>query len=101
MANIASSLAKIKAEAERLEVMDNAASIMAEHLYGADLLTQVKEYRAIMLHVSISSLSLPPSLPSSLPPSLPLSLSPSLSLYLSISLSLSLPSLTYSVTKVI
>ena len=59
MANIASSLAKIKAEAERLEVMDNAASIMAEHLYSADLLTQVKEYRAIMLHVSLLSLSLP------------------------------------------
>ena len=60
MGNIASSLAKIKTEAERLEVMDTAASIMAEHLYTADLLAQVKEYRAIMLHVSAPSL--PPSL---------------------------------------
>lgn len=52
MSAIAGSLGKIKAEAERLEVMDKAAGIMAELLYTDQLLTQIEEYRPIMLHVS-------------------------------------------------
>ena len=48
---IASCLPRIKAEAERLEVMDTAAGIMADHLYTDQLLTQIKQYRPIMLHV--------------------------------------------------
>ena len=47
---------KVRAEAERLEVMDKAAGILAELLYTEKLLTQIKEYRAIMLHVSQQSL---------------------------------------------
>ena len=43
---------KVRAEAERLEVMDKAAGILAELLYTEKLLTQIKEYRSIMLHVS-------------------------------------------------
>ena len=49
---ISAQLAKIKTEAERLEVMDKAAGILAELLYTENLLAEVKEYRAIMLHVS-------------------------------------------------
>ncbi|XP_003384405.1 PREDICTED: eukaryotic translation initiation factor 5-like [Amphimedon queenslandica] len=47
---IASSLSKIKGEAERLEVLDTAAGIMAELLYTDNLLSEIKQYRAIMLH---------------------------------------------------
>ena len=49
---MAASLPKIKAEAERLDLMDMAAGIMAELLYTDKLLSQVEEYRPIMLHVS-------------------------------------------------
>lgn len=54
---VAGSLAKIKAEAERLDVMDMAAGIMAELLYTDKLLSQIEEYRPIMLHVSQSTLT--------------------------------------------
>lgn len=47
MANVA----KIKLEAERLEVMDKAAGILAELLYTENMLAEVKEYRPIMIHV--------------------------------------------------
>ena len=42
----------MKTEAERLDVMDKAAGILAELLYTDQLLTQIKEYRTIMLPVS-------------------------------------------------
>jgi len=47
---VAGAVQKIRAEAERLEIMDKAAGILAELLYTEKLLTQIKEYRAIMLH---------------------------------------------------
>lgn len=46
---VAGSLRKIKAEAEKLEVMDKAAGILAELLYTEKLLSEIKEYRPIML----------------------------------------------------
>ena len=46
------SLAKVKTEAERLDVMDKAAGILTELLYTDQLLSQIKEYRTIMLPVS-------------------------------------------------
>ena len=49
---MAGAVQKIRAEAERLEIMDKAAGILAELLYTEKLLTQIKEYRAVMLHVS-------------------------------------------------
>ena len=45
-------LPKIKAEAEKLDVMDKAAGILAELLYTDKLVSQIKEYRTIMLPVS-------------------------------------------------
>lgn len=55
VAAIAAGVAKIKIEAERLEVMDKAAGILAELLYTDQLLTEITEYRAIMLHVKLYS----------------------------------------------
>ncbi len=52
VAGITANVAKIKVEAERLEVMDKAAGILAELLYTKELLTEIKEYRPIMIHVS-------------------------------------------------
>ena len=52
VAAVAGSFNKIKGEAERLEVMDKAAGILAELLYTEKLLTQIKEYRPIMVPVS-------------------------------------------------
>lgn len=49
---ITANVAKIKQEAEKLDVMDKAAGILAELLYTDQLLTEIKEYRPIMLHVS-------------------------------------------------
>ena len=51
MAAVGAALSRIKVEAERLEVMDKAAGVLAELLYSEQLLSQIKEYRAIMLHV--------------------------------------------------
>ena len=51
-ASVQASLAKIKTEAERLDVMDKAAGILGELLFTDQLLTQIKEYRLIMLPVS-------------------------------------------------
>lgn len=51
VAAITAQITKIKAEAERLEVMDKAAGILAELLYTENLLAEIKEYRSIMLHV--------------------------------------------------
>ena len=47
------SLVKVKTEAERLDVMDKAAGILAELLYTDQLLSQIKDYRTIMLPVSV------------------------------------------------
>ncbi len=49
---IAGALQKVKAEAERLDVTDKAAGVLAELLYTEKILAQIKEYRSIMLHVS-------------------------------------------------
>ena len=57
---MARSLQKVKAEAERLDVMDTAAGIMAEHLYTDNLLEEVTQYRSIMLHVSYRGNVTPP-----------------------------------------
>lgn len=46
---VAGSFTKIKTEAERLEVMDKAAGILAELLYNDKLLSQIKEYRPILV----------------------------------------------------
>lgn len=54
-AAIATNISKVKAEAERLDVMDKAAGILAELLYTDQLLTEIKQHRSIMLHVSCSS----------------------------------------------
>lgn len=51
---ITANIAKVKLEAERLEVMDKAAGILAELLYTENLLAEIKEYRPIMIHVSSS-----------------------------------------------
>ena len=51
-ASVQASLAKVKTEAERLDVMDKAAGILGELLYTDQLLSQIKEYRTIMLPVS-------------------------------------------------
>ena len=48
---IAAALTKIKSEAERLEVFDKAVVFVAEHLYTERMLSEIKEYRPIILHV--------------------------------------------------
>ena len=50
---IAANLAKIKSEVARLDLTDLAAGIMAEILYTDRLLNEIREYRPIMLHVSL------------------------------------------------
>jgi len=49
---IETNIAKIKAESERLDVVDKAAGILAELLYTDQFPTEIKQYRTIMLHVS-------------------------------------------------
>ena len=49
---IARDLVKIKAEAERLDMMEKAPGILAELIYSKNLLKEIKDYRPIMLHVS-------------------------------------------------
>lgn len=49
--SIARDLVKIKAEAERLDVMEKAPGILAELIYSKNLLKEIKDYRPIMLHV--------------------------------------------------
>ena len=51
--SIARDLAKIKAEAERLDMMEKAPGILAELIYSKNLLKEIKDYRPIMLHVSL------------------------------------------------
>ena len=46
-------VAKIKAEAEKLDLMDKAAGILAELLYTDQMISEIKEYRLVLLHVSI------------------------------------------------
>ena len=53
---IARDLGKIKAEAERLDVMDMSPGILAELMYSKNFLKEIKEYRPIMIHVSHVSL---------------------------------------------
>ncbi len=49
---ILAGVGKVKVEAERLEVMDKAAGILAELLYTSNFLAEIKEYRPVMIHVS-------------------------------------------------
>lgn len=42
---------KLKAEAERLDVMDKAAGVLAELLFDDKFLQQIKEYRPLFLAV--------------------------------------------------
>ncbi len=51
--SIARDLVKIKAEAERLDMMEKAPGILAELIYSKNLLKEIKDYRPIMLHVSL------------------------------------------------
>lgn len=50
--SIARDLVKIKAEAERLDVMEKAPGILAELIYSKNFLKEIKDYRPVMLHVS-------------------------------------------------
>jgi translation initiation factor 5 len=49
---------KIKAEAERLDVVDKAAGVLAELLFDADILQQIKDYRSLFLVVHVYTISL-------------------------------------------
>ena len=42
---------KLKVEAERLDVMDKAAGVLAELLFDEKVLQQIKEYRPLFLVV--------------------------------------------------
>ena len=42
---------KLKAEAERLDVMDKAAGVIAELLFDKNILQQITEYRPLLLQV--------------------------------------------------
>ncbi len=50
---MSANVAKIKAEAEKLDLMDKAAGIMGELLFTEQMLTEIKQYRIVLLHVSI------------------------------------------------
>ena len=52
-AAVIANVAKIKAEAEKLDLMDKAAGILAELLYTDQMISEIKEYRLVLLHVSI------------------------------------------------
>lgn len=52
---IAAALTKIKSEAERLEVFDKAVVFVAEHLYTERMLSEIKEYRPIILHFVLNN----------------------------------------------
>lgn len=47
---------EIVAEADRLDVREKAPLILAELLYDANILTQIKKYRTLFLRVSGVSL---------------------------------------------
>ena len=49
---VGSNVAKIKAEAEKLDLMDKAAGIMGELLFTEQMINEISEYRIILLHVS-------------------------------------------------
>ena len=42
---------KIKVEAERLDVVDKAAGVLAELLFDVNILQQIKDYRSLFLVV--------------------------------------------------
>lgn len=42
---------KLKTEAERLDVMDKAAGVIAELLFDETILQQITEYRPLLLQV--------------------------------------------------
>lgn len=44
---------KLKVEAERLDVMDKAAGVLAELLFDEKFLQQIKEYRPLFLAVRV------------------------------------------------
>jgi translation initiation factor 5 len=52
---IARDLGKVKAEAERLDVMDTAPMILAELMYTKNILKEIKEYRPIMIHFVVDN----------------------------------------------
>ncbi len=49
---VGSNVAKIKAEAEKLDLMDKAAGIMGELLFTEQMISEISEYRIMLLHVS-------------------------------------------------
>ena len=48
-----SSAQKLKVEAERLDVMEKAAGVIAELLFDENILKQIKEYRKLLLLVCV------------------------------------------------
>lgn len=44
---------KLKVEAERLDVMEKAAGVLAELLFDEKFLQQIKEYRPLFLAVCV------------------------------------------------
>ena len=44
---------KLKTEAERLDVMDQAAGVLAELLFDDNFLQQIKDYRPLLLLVHV------------------------------------------------
>ena len=45
-------VSKVKAEAEKLDLMDKAAGILGELLFTEQMISEIKEYRLTFLHVS-------------------------------------------------
>ena len=43
---------KLKTEAERLDIMDKAAGVLAELLFDGNILQQIKEHRTLFIEVS-------------------------------------------------
>ena len=48
-----SQVKKLKAEAERLDVMDKAAGVLAGLLFDGNVLEQIKDYRSLFLVVYV------------------------------------------------
>ena len=49
MSRLAKDLSTVKAEAERLDMFDKAAGILAELLFDQDILNQITHYRPVFL----------------------------------------------------
>ena len=52
MSALLGQIQRVKGEAERLDVMEKAAGVLAELLFDQNILQQIKEYRPLLLAVS-------------------------------------------------